>query len=121
MGTDCLGLVRGVWRAFHGVEPTALPAYTPDWAEAGGTEQLAEAGRAHLVPREPEEALPGDVFLFRFVSGASAKHAGILSAGTAQSGLFIHSYEAACVVETRLVPWWRRRLAFVFCFPNVSA
>ena len=121
VGTDCLGLVRGVWRAFHGAEPEQLPAYTPDWAEAGGTEQLAMAGRAHLVAGDPAEALPGDVLLFRFSPDSPAKHAGILSTGTAEAGLFIHAYEAGCVIETRLVPWWRRRLAFVFRFPDVSA
>ena len=34
-GTDCLGLVRGIWRELYGPEPEALPAYTPDWGEAG--------------------------------------------------------------------------------------
>lgn len=121
VGADCLGLVRGIWRAFHGAEPERLPAYTPDWAEAGGAEQLAMAGRAHLVACDLAAALPGDVLLFRFGPDSPAKHAGILSAGTAEAGLFIHAYEAGCVIETRLVPWWRRRLAFVFRFPDVSA
>ncbi|PTW57647.1 NlpC/P60 family putative phage cell wall peptidase [Breoghania corrubedonensis] len=120
VGADCLGLVRGVWRAFYGTEPARLPAYTPDWAEAGGAEQLAEAGRAHLVAVDPADALPGDVLLFRFAANAPAKHAGILSAGTAHAGLFIHAYELSAVTETRLAPWWRRRLAFVFRFPDVS-
>ena len=26
VGCDCLGLVRGVWRALHGAEPEATPA-----------------------------------------------------------------------------------------------
>ena len=45
-GTDCLGLIRGVWRETMGEEPETPPAYTPDWAETpGGTgaETLAEA------------------------------------------------------------------------------
>ena len=33
-GCDCLGLVRGVWRAIHGTEPEAPPPYNRDWAEA---------------------------------------------------------------------------------------
>ena len=43
VGCDCLGLVRGVWRAVIGGEPEALPAYSPDWAEAGGGERMAAA------------------------------------------------------------------------------
>lgn len=123
-GADCLGLVRGVWRAFHGAEPEGMPAYSPDWAEAGGGERLARAGRAHLVPCALDEARPGDVLLFRFSPGHPAKHAGILSAGTALGGgtgsFFIHAYEGTGVVESRLVPWWRRRLAFAFRFPRLT-
>ncbi|MGR3492459.1 MAG: peptidase P60, partial [Shimia sp.] len=33
VGCDCLGLIRGVWRAVVGEEPWELPAYAPDWAE----------------------------------------------------------------------------------------
>ncbi len=40
VGCDCLGLIRGVWRALYGPEPEALIAYTPDWAEAQGAETL---------------------------------------------------------------------------------
>ena len=32
-GTDCLGLLRGVWRTMHGEEPEPVRAYTADWAE----------------------------------------------------------------------------------------
>ena len=40
VGCDCLGLVRGVWRETLGAEPEGVPAYTPDWAEAGRAETL---------------------------------------------------------------------------------
>ena len=30
VGCDCLGLVRGVWRALNGAEPEPTPAYAPD-------------------------------------------------------------------------------------------
>ncbi len=35
VGCDCLGLVRGVWRALVGPEPEPTPAYSPDWARPG--------------------------------------------------------------------------------------
>src|SRR5665213_1770116 len=55
VGCDCLGLVRGVWRAVIGDEPQAAPAYSRDWAEATGEESLAQAARAHLIEIEPEQ------------------------------------------------------------------
>ena len=47
-GCDCLGLVRGVWRALYGAEPEEAPAYTPDWAERHGAETLMDAARRQL-------------------------------------------------------------------------
>ncbi len=39
-GTDCLGLLRGVWREAIGTEPEAVPAYSADWSEPSGCEDL---------------------------------------------------------------------------------
>ncbi|MDX3810210.1 MAG: peptidase P60, partial [Bosea sp. (in: a-proteobacteria)] len=50
VGCDCLGLVRGLWREFHGQEPEALPPYSPNWAESLGQETLALAALRHLTP-----------------------------------------------------------------------
>ena len=47
VGTDCLGLLRGVWRALYGAEPEPVPAYTPDWAEPQGEERLWAAAERH--------------------------------------------------------------------------
>lgn len=115
VGADCLGLVRGLWRALHGPEIEALPAYAPDWAEATGCETLASAARAHLLEVDPLAARPGDVLLFRWRDGLPAKHAGIL----ATPASFIHAYDGSAVVESPLAPWWRRRLACAFAFPGI--
>ncbi len=115
VGCDCLGLVRGVWRAVYGAEPEAVPAYTPDWAEAGGP-GLAEAARRHLVEVDPAAMLPGDVLLFRWRASLPAKHAAILIA----PGRFVHAHDGAAVAPASLTPWWRRRLAHVFRFPGVD-
>ncbi|HWL03339.1 MAG TPA: NlpC/P60 family protein [Xanthobacteraceae bacterium] len=115
VGCDCLGLVRGVWRAVAGDEPEAPPAYAPDWAEASGRETLAEAAFRHLAPGDIDDIRPGDVLLFRWRAGLPAKHAAIASYG----GMMIHAHDGACVCEVTLAPWWRRRLAFVFRFPGV--
>lgn len=114
-GADCLGLVRGVWRAVLGTEPEPLPPYSRDWAEAGGRETLLAAARRHFTERDPAEAEPGDVLLFRWRDGAPAKHVGIL----ASADTMIHAYEGVAVAESALVPAWRRRLVAVFAFPGV--
>ena len=126
-GCDCLGLVRGVWRGLLGEEPERVPGYTRDWSEAGGVEALAEAGRRHLVEIDPATALPGDVLVFRMRPGGPAKHAGILIeeatpgvGGRWRPPRFVHAYEGAGVVTTRLTRWWAGRLAFAFAFPGVD-
>lgn len=116
VGADCLGLVRGVWRACVGPEPEPLPPYAPDWAEAGRRETLADTARRHLLPVEPFAARPGDVVLFRFRAHLPAKHAAILSG----EGRMIHAYDGVSVCESALTPWWRRRLAFAFRFPGLA-
>ena len=116
VGCDCLGLVRGVWRAVVGDEPERAPAYTPDWAEALGEETLLAAARRHLREIAPGEARAGDVLLFRMGLGAPAKHAAIVSG----ADRIIHAYWGRAVCETRLVPWWRRRIAAAFAFPGAD-
>jgi NlpC/P60 family putative phage cell wall peptidase len=116
VGCDCLGLVRGVWRALYGTEPEIAPAYAPDWAEAGGLETLAEAARRHLVEIAPGEAAPGDVLLFRWRPHLPAKHAAVLS----MNGRMIHAHDGAAVCEVHYAPFWRRRVAFAFQFPPIA-
>lgn len=124
-GCDCLGLIRGVWRAVCGDEPEQAPAYTPDWAEASGTETLADAAARHLTAIMVGEAEAGDVLLFRWRDNLPAKHAAILVlAGKATTGAgspprFVHAQQGAAVSLATLTPWWRRRAAFAFRFPGV--
>src|SRR3954452_13379626 len=104
IGCDCLGLVRGVWRALNG-------------AEASGVESLAEAARRHLVELDdPRSFAPGDVLLFRYSNHYPAKHAAIVTA----PDLMVHAHDGACVAEVAIAPWWRRRLAFAFAFPGAN-
>ena len=115
-GADCLGLVRGVWRSVVGDEPEKAPAYTPDWAEALGEETLLEAARRHCGEIAVGGAREGDVLLFRMALGTPAKHAAIVSG----RDRIIHAYWGRAVCETRLVPWWKRRIAAAFQFPGVE-
>lgn len=116
VGADCLGLVRGVWREVIGPEPERPPGYTPDWAEALGQDTLLDAARRHMREIAVGEADAGDVLLFRMALGAPAKHAAIMSG----ADRIIHAYWGRAVCETRLVPWWRRRIAAAFRFPGID-
>ncbi|GHC09882.1 peptidase [Gemmobacter nanjingensis] len=116
-GTDCLGLIRGVWRALVGPEPVEVPPYTQDWSEPSGEEALLAAGMRFLNPRPLTEPAPGDVILFRMREGSVAKHLGILTeVGRRES--FVHAYTGHGVIESPLSVPWKRRIAARFAFPD---
>src|SRR5262245_37719636 len=64
IGTDCVGLVRGIYCEFYGTDPEAAAAYSRDWAEGQGRETLLEAARRHLIEIPKSDARPGDVLVF---------------------------------------------------------
>ena len=116
VGCDCLGLVRGVWRAMIGPEPEPMRPYSQDWAEAGAEESLLAIGETHFE-RVEDSWLPGDVLLFRFRDGVPAKHVAIATGATTM----IHAHDRACVAEVAIIPYWRRRIVGAFRFPGVDA
>lgn len=116
-GTDCLGLLRGVWRAVIGPEPEAVPAYTWDWAEPSGQEVLLGAALRWLRPKALTDAAPGDVLLFRMRDGGIAKHVGI-AARIGPAPTFIHAYTGHGVLESPLSGPWARRVVARFAFPT---
>jgi NlpC/P60 family putative phage cell wall peptidase len=115
-GTDCLGLIRGVWRTLYGFEAALVPPYTRDWSEARNEEVLWQAAATYLVPKSLSEEAPGDVLLFRMKSGAVAKHLGIAGRVGAAASV-IHAYSGHAVVESALSAPWRRRIVGRFAFP----
>lgn len=115
IGSDCLGLIRGVWLELYGVETEIPPAYSRDWAEARGREDLLNGAARHLVAVDVEAARAGDVLVFRMRENAPAKHVGLI----ASDATFIHAFEAAPACEAVLTKWWRRRIAAAFAFPGV--
>lgn len=116
-GSDCLGLVRGIWRDIYGQEPETPPAYSFDWGETGGRELLQEAASRWLVAKPCDQLERGDVLLFRMRQDAPAKHLGILS-GSGVRPAFIHAYSGHGVVESSLSLPWLRRIAAVYHFPE---
>lgn len=119
-GTDCLGLVRGVWRAIIGSEPERPPAYSMDWSEPQGDELLWRAALRHLVQKPIDCVEIGDVILFRMREGSVAKHLGF-QADVGGTPSFIHAYSGHGVVESPLSAPWARRVVARFQFPDVEA
>lgn len=115
-GTDCLGLLRGVWRELYGAEPMAVPPYSADWSEVGGREALLAAAGQCLIAVDVAEAGPGNVLLFRMRHGAVAKHLGI-AAETSGAPSFVHAYTGHGVTESPLSEPWARRIVARFRFP----
>jgi NlpC/P60 family putative phage cell wall peptidase len=116
IGSDCLGLIRGVWREIYGVEPESPPVYGASWTEGSGRETLADAARRHLIESPCTEYHAGDLLLFRWRPHLPARHAGIASS----QSTMIHAQEHAAVSEIHLSDWWLRHLAFSFRFPGID-
>lgn len=114
-GTDCLGLLRGIWREIYGAEPVQIPPYSMDWSEASGREDLRAAADRWLIAKDLAEVAVGDVLLFRMRMGAVAKHLGIQSG--VQTPSFIHAYSGHAVVESALTQAWQRKIVARYRFP----
>lgn len=117
-GTDCLGLLRGVWREVIGDEPERVPAYTPDWSEPARTEDMLAAAGRHLTAIHVADARPGDVVVLRMREGGVAKHVGFLARSPLGHETLIHAYSGHGVVESAMTPAWSRRIAGMFRFPE---
>ena len=116
-GSDCLGLLRGIWREIYGTEPQEIPAYSADWSEPQGEEVLWAAASRHMIPQPGRTFAMADVLLFRMRDASVAKHLGLVnSIGEAAS--FIHAYSGQGVVVSPLSEPWARRVVARFKFPE---
>ncbi len=113
VGCDCLGLLRGIWREIYGTDPEEPGAYDVSRFRAGGAETLLAAAERHLIKKPDLVFEAGDVLLFRLHPARPVQHCGI----AASIDTMIHAHDGACVCEVPLESW-RRRLAFVFSFPE---
>ena len=114
VGCDCLGLVRGVWRALHGAEPEAPGPYPANPASRAD-DALERAARRHLVPAIGPVA-PGDVLVFRWRDGEAARHCAVATGPDAM----VHAHAGAAVAEVALRPWWARHHVATFRFPEAA-
>lgn len=116
-GTDCLGLIRGIWREIIGDEPVVIPPYTMDWCEPNQDETLLKGANDWLIQKDCDDDLAlGNILLFRMRSNAIAKHLGIVSE-LAPTRKFIHAYSGHGVVENTLSTPWLKRIVACYEFP----
>ena len=113
VGTDCLGLLRGVYRALYGCAPQTPPPYRR-FGQAGEAELLLQAAETHLRPADAAQAIAGgEVLLFRLRLQHPARHVGIAVSGDRM----VHALSGAQVCAVRLTPWWHRHCVARFAFP----
>jgi NlpC/P60 family putative phage cell wall peptidase len=116
VGTDCLGLIRGVYADLFQRETAVPEPYSRHWAEVSGRETLLDAADQHLIRRTSLTPEPGVILAFRWRRHLPAKHLGIVSLPTTM----IHAVEGSAVAEIPLSPWWLRHVAAAYDFPPRS-
>lgn len=114
VGCDCLGLLRGVWRALYGREPEAMPAYRADLRDPLNAGALRAAAERLLIA-ETGPFAAGQVVLFRLNPMIEPKHCAIM----VEAQRFIHAQERLGVVEANLTDGWRTRVWGRFQFPEM--
>ena len=114
-GSDCLGLLRGVWRALYGDEPVAVPPYRMERRGQERDPALRLAAERFLIADEGEPQT-GQVVLFRLGGAPEPHHCGILIA----PARFIHAQEHLGVVEANLTPGWAKRVSGRYRFPGLA-
>ena len=115
-GTDCLGVLRGVWRELYDTEPEAPPPYKPDWYDLLRDDLLLRKAAQYLLPLNTlAEALPGDVLVFRMRQNMAAKHCGIL----VDEGRMVHALTGKDVEEVTVNHVYWKRCVGAFRFPEV--
>lgn len=111
-GTDCLGLIVGVWNAVSGQPLHLARTDQRSWAQHAHGEPLLDGLAAHLDRIDWDKAQPGDVLALRWRRGWPASHVALLMPGQT----IIHAYEGGKVVRSHLAPWVTHR-AGAFRFP----
>lgn len=119
VGADCLGLIRGVFAAFHPADKPTVPAYRR-WVQPGEPEHLWQAAQSHLLEKpmpHPARATPfsgGEIVLFRLRPTLPARHLAILTSPSRM----VHALTNSGVCEVDFTPWWQRHSVARFAIPK---
>lgn len=115
VGCDCIGLVRGVYEEYFGIKINNIPNYSRDWGDCDGNEMLIKQGCVYFNEINKDEIQPGDIVALRWIKYSVAKHVAIVSF----DGKMIHAYNGHPVFEVNLSDWWKRKIAYAYCFPEI--
>lgn len=115
VGTDCLGLIVGIWRAIYDETPLLPTDYAPDWTIGTTDDPLFDAAKQHCHQLPLYEAKAGDLLTFRWSPVLPSRHIALL----ADEQTIIHAYERHGVLRSSFVPFWRRRVSGAFAFPPI--
>lgn len=116
VGSDCLGLVRGVWRALYGPEPFEVPPYDANPLRHGNISAL-QTGFDTWLNRLTSPPGAGDVLLFRIGRNTTPRHCAIML----EDGVFLHAQERLGTVRACLNGPWQRRLVASYSYPIPQA
>jgi NlpC/P60 family putative phage cell wall peptidase len=112
IGTDCLGLILGIWQEIYGNLPQQPPAYTRSWRQLDTTEPLLTAAFQHLQPVSLSSIDISDLLFFRMHAAAPVKHIGLYMG----KNKFLHAYEKRGTILEPLVDYWKKHLQYAFLF-----
>lgn len=111
VGCDCLGLLRGVWRAtYQAPEPEQAPPYTPSWGDHRPDDPLLQIAKKYFDEVSLGVMIPSDVIMFRMRRFVAVKHCAIYVGNNEM----IHAYSNHHVMRGEITDSWKRRVAGVF-------
>jgi len=117
LGSDCLGLVRGVYENVTGNATETPPPYAADWGISNNGEMMIDAAHRYLVAddwKKGDEFRPGQVLIFRWRRSSAATHAAIVVSPTQM----LHSYNGLNTQVVTISDFWTKMIAGVFRFPE---
>jgi putative phage cell wall peptidase, NlpC/P60 family len=119
-GCDCLGLIRGVWRAVYGREPAATPAYAPGRRPRRESDAMRRAAEAAGRPVAAAEARPGDILLIGLARRGVPDHLALRGEDPQGRPTLIHAWAGRAVAEQALGPALARRVVTAIRLPERS-
>lgn len=116
IGSDCLGLIIGVWQALYDTAPSIPDDYAPDWTIGSSDDPLFDAACKYCRIIDFQHAVAGDLLTFKWSADLPSRHLAILADKTT----IIHAYERHGVLQSSFVPFWQRRVSGAFQFPPIK-
>ncbi len=116
IGTDCLGLIVGIYEEIYGSVPNVPLNYSHNWMESTGKELMLDHANKYLTKIDKKDIVSGVVVLFRMQNHGLVKHAGVVTKWRGDTKSMIHAQEGLGVVEVFLNSWWINHVIGIYEF-----